>query len=274
MQGEPSSVILAKFFLCCVRIILHLKLTLEYDGTNYHGWQIQSAAPTVQGAVEAALQQLFSSPVRVRVAGRTDTGVHALGQVIAFIPPKAVDLPRFHRSLNAILPADVSVKLIEEVSTLFNPRHDATSRVYQYRMWNYLWRSPIWARHSWHIPYLLNSVAMNDAASLLVGDHDFSSFQGADSTAYNPRRTVLRSVVRREGEFLIYDVEARSFLRHMVRNIVGTLVDVGRGMLGIDDFAAILAARDRTRAGLNAPPQGLFLVEVKYENLSVSKTLP
>jgi tRNA pseudouridine38-40 synthase len=243
---------------------LRLKLTLEYDGTNYQGWQTQSDAPTVQGSVEAALQRLFNEPVRVRVAGRTDTGVHAVGQVIAFAAPKAVEIPRFHRSLNAVLPMDISVKQIEEAPEFFNPRRDARSRVYQYRIWNHQWRSPLWARYSWHIPYPLKRDAMNEAAALLVGDHDFSSFQGADSVEYNPHRTVLLSAIRQDGDFLVYDVEARSFLRHMVRNIVGTLVDVGRGALSITDFAAIFTARNRTRAGVNAPPQGLFLVEVKY----------
>lgn len=243
---------------------MHLKLTLEYDGTNYKGWQLQSDAPTVQGAVEAALQRLFVKPVRVHVAGRTDTGVHALGQVIAFASPKAVELPRFHRSLNAVLPVDISVTQIEEAPEFFNPRRDARSRVYQYRIWNHQWRSPIWARYSWHIPYPLKSNVMNEAAALLVGDHDFSSFQGTDSVERNPRRTVLYSALRQDGDFLIYDIEARSFLRHMVRNIVGTLVDVGRSALSLADFAAIFAARDRSRAGLNAPPQGLFLMEVKY----------
>lgn len=243
---------------------MRLKLILEYDGTHYQGWQVQSAAPTVQGAVEAALQRLFNEPVRVRVAGRTDTGVHALGQVISFAAPKVVEVPRFHRSLNAVLPVDIAVKQIEEAPAGFNPRRDAKSRVYQYRIWNRQWRSPVWARYSWHIPYPLQSEMMNEAAALLIGEHDFSSFQGTDSVAHNPRRTVFCSAVRYSGEFLVYEVEARSFLRHMVRNIVGTLVDVGRGALSIADFRAIFTAQDRTRAGLNAPPQGLFLLEVKY----------
>jgi tRNA pseudouridine38-40 synthase len=166
--------------------------------------------------------------------------------------------------LNAVLPVDISVTQIEEAPEFFNPRRDARSRVYQYRIWNHQWRSPIWARYSWHIPYPLKSNVMNEAAALLVGDHDFSSFQGTDSVERNPRRTVLYSALRQDGDFLIYDIEARSFLRHMVRNIVGTLVDVGRSALSLADFAAIFAARDRSRAGLNAPPQGLFLMEVKY----------
>lgn len=243
---------------------MHIKLTLEYDGTNYHGWQFQHNAVTLQGTLEAVLMRLFSEPVRVRVAGRTDAGVHALGQVVSFKSEKVTALHRLQRSLNALLPSDIVVTGVEEVSDAFNPRRDALSRTYLYRIWNYPWPSAIWARYSWHVPFPLDVEGMDRAAALLVGDHDFSSFQGADSVEHNPRRTVLRSTVRRADEFLVYDIEARSFLRHMVRNIVGTLVEVGRSALSVEDFAQIFAACDRTRAGLNAPPQGLFLVEVKY----------
>jgi tRNA pseudouridine38-40 synthase len=243
---------------------LHIKLTLEYDGTNYHGWQVQANAVTIQGTLEAVLARLLNEPVRVRVAGRTDAGVHALGQVASFKSEKITDLNRLQRSLNAMLPPDVVATRVETVPDTFNPRRDALSRTYLYRIWNQSWPSALWARHSWHISVPLNVEAMNQAAALLVGNHDFSSFQGSDSVEHNPQRTVLRSTVRWDGDFLVYDVEARSFLRHMVRNIVGTLVDVGRNTLSMDDFACILAAHDRTRAGVNAPPQGLFLVEVKY----------
>jgi tRNA pseudouridine38-40 synthase len=243
---------------------LHIKLTLEYDGTNYYGWQVQANAPTVQGRLEATLARLFNGSIRVRVAGRTDTGVHAIGQVVSFVAPRMMELPRLHRALNALLPSDIAVRHIEETHAQFNPRRDARSRVYHYRIWNHPHRSAVWARYSWHVPVLLDCEAMNHAAALLVGDHDFSSFQGADTVKHNPHRSVLRSLVRQDDDFVVYDVEARSFLRHMVRNIVGTLVDVGRGALRVEEFAKIFAARDRTRAGLNAPPQGLFLVEVKY----------
>jgi len=244
---------------------VHLKLTLEYDGTNYHGWQLQQNAMTLQGTLEAVLARLGGEPVRVRVAGRTDAGVHALGQIASYKSEKVADLQRLQRSLNALLPPDMVVTRIEEVPDTFNPRRDALSRRYRYRIWNQPWPSAIWARYSWHIPFPLDRAAMDRAAALLRGDHDFSSFQGSDSVEHNPLRTVLRSTVRCSEEFLVYEVEARSFLRHMVRNIVGTLVDVGRGALSMENFAQILAAHDRTRAGLNAPPQGLFLVEVKYK---------
>ncbi len=243
---------------------MQFKLTLEYDGTQYNGWQLQANAPTVQGAVEAALARLFAAPIRVRVAGRTDTGVHASGQVITFTPVKHLEPHRLQHSLNAILPLDIAVKRVEEVPDAFNPRRDATSRRYRYRIWNAAWRSPLWAHYSWHFPYPLQVEEMNRAAALLIGDHDFSSFRGSDSVERRPQRTMLHSRVYRDEDFLLYDVEARSFLRHMVRNIVGTLVDVGRGALSVDEFARIFAAHDRRQAGLNAPPQGLCLVEVKY----------
>lgn len=243
---------------------MHLKLTLEYDGTNYHGWQLQRNAVTLQGTVEAVLARLFNEPLRLRVAGRTDAGVHALGQVASFKTTKAVALPRLQRSLNALLPPDIVVTQVEEVPDSFHPRRDALSRSYRYRIWHRPQPSAIWARYSWHVPFPLDLDAMAQAAALLIGEHDFSSFQGADSVEHKPRRTVMHSAVRREDAFVVYEIEARSFLRHMVRNIIGTLVDVGRGALSVEDFTAILAARDRTRAGLNAPPQGLFLVKVTY----------
>lgn len=243
---------------------MYCKLTLEYDGTNYHGWQLQKNGVTIQGTLESVLSRLLPGPVRVRVAGRTDAGVHALGQVASFKSEKVTDVSRLQRSLNALLPHDIVVTQVEEVPDTFNPRRDALSRRYCYRIWNQPWPSALWARYSWHVTFPLDPDAMNQAAALLVGDHDFSSFQGADSVERNPQRTVLRSTIHREADFLVYEVEARSFLRHMVRNIVGTLVDVGRGALSVEDFAQIFTARDRTRAGLNAPPQGLFLVEVKY----------
>lgn len=208
--------------------------------------------------------RLLNEPVRLRVAGRTDAGVHALGQVASFTSEKITDLYRLQRALNALLPADIVVSSMEEAPAGFNPRRDALSRTYLYRIWNHPWPSALWARYSWHVAFPLDAEVMQQAAALLVGDQDFTSFQGTDSVARNPQRTMLRSTVRRDAGFLLYEVEARSFLRHMVRNIVGTLVDVGRGALSVEDFAGIFSARDRTRAGLNAPPQGLFLVEVKY----------
>ena len=243
---------------------MHLKLTLEYDGTKYHGWQLQKNALTLQGTLEAVLARLFGEPIRVRVAGRTDTGVHALGQVVSFSSEKIIELFRLQRALNALLPPDIVVRKVEPVPDTFNPRRDALSRIYRYQIWNHPWPSAIWGRYSWHVSFPLDGAAMQQAAALLIGDHDFSSFQGSDWVEHNPHRTVLRSTVYLDNEFLTYEVEARSFLRHMVRNIAGSLVDVGRGTVSVNEFAEIFTARDRTRAGLNAPSQGLFLVSVQY----------
>ena len=243
---------------------MHYKLLLEYDGTNYHGWQLQPNGATVQGTLMAVLSQILNTSTRLRVAGRTDAGVHALGQVVTFHVAGSLDLPRFQYSVNSLLPSDIVVREITEISDEFNPRYDAYSRTYRYRVWNQPYPSALFARYSWHVASPLDQSAMNQAAAVLVGHHDFSSFQGADSVERTPWRTVIRSTVRNEHSFLVYDVEARSFLRHMVRNIVGALVDVGRGALSIDDIAAILAAQDRSQAGCTAPPQGLFLIEVKY----------
>ncbi len=243
---------------------MHYKLLLEYDGTNYHGWQIQPTDATVQGTLEAALSRILNTPIRVRVAGRTDAGVHALGQVATFQVATPLNLVRFQHSLNSVLPSDIAIRTISEVSDTFHPRYDAHSRTYQYRIWNQPSPSAMHARYSWHIPYPLDQDAMNAAAALLIGHHNFSSFQGADSVERTPWRTVMHSAICRERDFLVYTVEARSFVRHMVRNIVGSLVDVGRGAVGMDEFAAVFAARDRSRAGLNAPPQSLFLVTVRY----------
>ena len=243
---------------------MQYKLVLEYDGTCYRGWQVQPAARTVQGEVEAALSRMLNTPTRVRVGGRTDAGVHARGQVASFRTSRPLDPARFRHSLNCVLPADVSVSDVAEVPDAFDPRSDARSRIYRYRIWNRSYPSALHARFAWHVPRALDRAAMQEAAALLVGEHDFSSFQGADSVERTPWRTVLRSEVGRDRGFLVYDVEARSFARHMVRNIVGTLVGVGRGALSREDFSRIFAARDRRRAGATAPPQGLFLVAVRY----------
>ncbi len=243
---------------------MQLKLTIEYDGTNYCGWQLQNHGPTIQGTLEEALVRLLGEPVRLRAAGRTDAGVHALGQVACVHISKAVDLYAFQKGLNALTPPDIIVRKIETVPEDFNPRRDAKSRVYLYRIWNHPWPSAFWQSYSWHLAFPLDIRAMEKATTHLVGTHDFSSFQATGSDAHHPVRTVLETAWRREDGFLIYTIEAQAFLRHMVRNIVGTLVEVGRGAMSVERFLEVFLAQDRTLAGPNAPAQGLFLVEVKY----------
>ncbi len=219
----------------------------------------------MQGIVETVLSRLLDHAVRVRVAGRTDTGAHALGQVASFRTEKAIELVRFQRGLNALLPSDIVAREIVPARDEFDPRFDAVARTYEYRFWNQPQPTAIWARYAWHIPTPLDRAGMDEAAAVLVGAHDFSSFQAADSVDRNPRRSVLKSEFRRGEPLLVYRVEAHSFVRHMVRNIVGTLVEVGRRRIGLEEFKDIFAARDRSRAAATAPPHGLFLMEVRYQ---------
>ena len=245
---------------------MQLRLTIEYEGEAYQGWQIQPGGPTVQEVLERALATVLREPVRVRGAGRTDAGVHACGQVAAVrvtrVPP---DLLRLQKSLNALTPDDIAIREIDVVGDDFDPRRDARSRLYEYRILNARAPSPFWRRHAWHVTPPLDLAAMDAAAAALVGEHDFAAFCGADA---EPVRTTVRRVIESRllstQAVLVYRVEATAFLKHMVRNIVGTLVEVGLGQRPPSAIAEILDGRDRTRAGATAPPHGLTLVAVRY----------
>jgi len=246
---------------------MRLRLVVEYEGTRFLGWQIQPGGPTVQGELERALGTVLRHPVRVRGAGRTDAGVHACGQV-ASVPVRRLpdDLRRLLRSVNALLPDDVAVRSIDVAEDAFDPRRHARSRLYEYRIWRAPAPSPFWRRWSWHVPRPLDVAAMQAGAAALAGERDFAAFCGADP--HEPRRTTVRRVLesawREEGPLLVYRVEATAFLKHMVRNVVGTLVEVGLGERAAGATAALLASCDRTRAGATAPAVGLVLVEVRY----------
>jgi tRNA pseudouridine38-40 synthase len=244
---------------------MQYRLLLEYDGTEYHGWQWQPNARSVQGTIEEALAPLLHHPARVRAAGRTDTGVHALGQVATFRSEHRLDCREIRNALNARTPADVAIRAVDEVPDEFDVRRDARARVYEYRIWNQPWRSALWHRFSWHFPRPLDVHAMRLAAATLPGTHDFSAFRAADCDAKSTVRTVTHSGLTESENVCIYRIEATAFLKHMVRAIVGTLVQVGVGDFTPDEVAAILAGRDRTRAGRTAPPQGLILVAVAYD---------
>ncbi len=245
---------------------MQLRLVVEYDGTAYQGWQLQPGGPTVQGVLEQALATALREPVRVRGAGRTDAGVHATGQVaVAPVSRAPDDLDRLRRSLNALTPDDVAIREIDVVDDAFDPRRHARSRVYEYRLWLAPAASPFWRRWAWHHPLPLDLAAMRTAAAALLGEHDFAAFQGADAEPMRSTvRRVLVSELLEDGPMLVYRIEATAFLKHMVRNIVGTLVEVGRGARAADGMAALIAGRDRTRAGDTAPPHGLTLVSVRY----------
>ncbi len=246
---------------------MRIGMVLEYDGTDYHGWQVQPGLVTVQGTVERALATMLSERIRLEAAGRTDAGVHARGQVAAFATERPVDCARLQRGLNALCGPGIVAREVGPVADDFDPRRDARSRRYEYRLRNTPWPSPFTRRHSWHVRRPLDVAAMDEAAASLVGEHDFSSFQAADCDAENPVRRVLESAWETAGDEIVYRVEATAFLRHMVRNVVGTLVEVGVGERTVGHFRTLLTARDRTRAGPTAPAHGLCLVRVEYGRL-------
>jgi len=241
------------------------RLTLEYDGANYSGWQLQSGQDSIQARLEAALAQLFGVPLRVYGAGRTDAGVHALGQVAAFRAPRPFDCAELRRALNAILPPDIAVREAAAVGDDFDPRRAARSRVYEYRILNRTTRSALEHRYAWLGREPLDLDAMGLAAARFVGEQDFAALRTAGSEEKTTVRRVYASAWRRAGDDrLIYRVEATAFLRHMVRTMVALMVAIGHHRLTPDAVGAILQSRDRARAPAAAPACGLFLVEVRY----------
>jgi tRNA pseudouridine38-40 synthase len=243
---------------------MRFKVTIEYDGTAYHGWQVQPNGRTIQAVLQEAVARLSGEAVVVVAAGRTDAGVHACGQVISFALQRPVSTQALRSALNALTPPDISITAAEAVGDDFHPRRAARSRIYAYRIWNARWASPFWRRYAWHVPRELDCEQMRAAAAHLLGDHDFTSFQAAGCEARQPVRRVLRSDLDHSGHLVIYTIEATGFLRHMVRNIIGTLVEVGLGERGAADLPGLLAARNRTLAGPTAPACGLCLQHVNY----------
>jgi tRNA pseudouridine38-40 synthase len=243
------------------------KLTLAYDGTAYHGWQVQPEQRTIQGTIEAAILKLTGQTLRVTASGRTDAGVHALGQVASFSAQCRLNSNELCAALNALLPQDIAVLNAIEVSTGFHPIRDAVRKCYRYIIHNGSVRDVFARRYAWHIVQPLNVLAMQRAAEALLGTHDFSSFETAGAPRESSVRTVSRLELRWEEDLptkISLEIEADGFLYNMVRAIVGTLVEVGRGAQSEDWPASVLAARDRCAAGPTAPPQGLFLVFVEY----------
>ncbi len=244
---------------------MRYKLLLEYDGTDYHGWQVQPNGRTLQGVLEAAVLEFSGETVRISASGRTDAGVHAIGQVVSFALQQAKPTEVVCRALNALTPRDIAIRSVEHVDESFDPRRAARSRRYVYRIWNEPYPSPFWRRYTWHVARPLDVPAMQEAAALLLGEHDFTSLRASNCEADNPVRRVYRSDCQRDRSLVIYTIEATAFLKHMVRNIVGTLVEVGLHDRPRDCMTQILAAHDRRCAGQTAPPSGLCLTEVQYD---------
>lgn len=245
----------------------NFKMTIEYDGSDFHGWQRQKGCRTVQEEIENALHTVIRQKIAVTGSGRTDAGVHALGQVASFKCVTRLGPETIQKALNSLLPDAIVIRDCKPVVATFHARYDAKCKTYRYRILNHPLAIAVGRQYAWHIRRPLDLDAMRRAAAILVGRHDFSAFEGAGSPRSHAVRQVFRAFIDREekAEFLAFDIEADGFLRFMVRNIVGTLVLVGSGKISVAEFEAILLSEERERAGATAPPQGLFLMCVNYE---------
>lgn len=250
----------------------YIKLTIAYDGTDFHGWQIQANKPTVQGEIVAVLRRLTQENIQLHGTGRTDAGVHALGQVGSFRTQSALSSMEFQRALNALLPPTIRIVGSEETGPDFSARWSAKGKVYRYRIYRGKVVPPMLWRYVLHYPFPLDEEAMRDAAARFVGTHDFSSFAAStgseeDDKERNMEREIFSTELKRtaDGEELWFTVHGRSFLRYMVRKMVGTLLDVGQGKLKAEDIDRLYELRDRSKSGPTVPPQGLFMLRVDHE---------
>jgi tRNA pseudouridine38-40 synthase len=243
-----------------------IRLVVEYDGSQLHGWQRQHNNPTVQQHLEEALAKILTHEVTVTGASRTDAGVHARGQIASFRTERPISVVGVRRGLNTLLPDAIAIRDAAEVPDDFHPRFSATGKHYRYTILARRERSPRWRDFAWHVRDPLNVHAMHDAARAFIGDHDFSAFRAAGCSAKTTvRRVESIALTRLHPHLLEIDIRGNAFLRQMIRIMVGTLVDVGMGDLQVSQVAEILAGKDRTKAGQTAPPQGLELVEVRYD---------
>lgn len=251
----------------------YLKLTLEYDGSEFCGWQKQtgSGLRTVQGVLEEALWRLTGERIATCGAGRTDAGVHALGQVVSFATSATIPASRFPAALNGLLPPDVVVKGCEEVDASFHARYSAVAKEYRYLIWNERLPSALWRRYSHHVNLPLDEAAMQDAARHLQGRHDFTAFSATGSSARTAVRNVISLDVARHGSWIVIAVMADGFLYKMVRLMAGTLVAVGLGKYRPRDVLDILESRARGKGGPALPPQGLYLVRIYYSEEEIAR---
>lgn len=244
-----------------------IAITLAYDGTEFHGWQIQPALPTIQGTLQNVLGEIEGRPVHVDGSGRTDAGVHALAQTAAFSIENPIPLANLKKAINRLLPPEIRVLSVEEREAGFHPRYDARSKTYEYRIFRGEVCAPFERRYVYHRPYPLDAGRITDAASVFEGEHDFSAFAASDIRDLeggSKVRTVFSSIARAEGDRLTYRVRGSGFLKHMVRNLVGTLLECGKGNLTAEQIRALLEPGCNVKAGPTAPARGLFLVEVEY----------
>jgi tRNA pseudouridine38-40 synthase len=246
-----------------------IKLIISYDGSEYNGWQVQPGLPTIQGVLETAFLDIEKKPVHVAGSGRTDAGVHALAQVAAVSIHNPIPTPNLKKALNRLLPADIRVIAVQEVAPDFHPRFDATSKTYEYRLYRGEVCPPFDRRYLHHHPYPMDEQAFVAAAPVLEGEFDFSCFAASDERDLEGKskvRRIFSSRAAKSGDELIYRVTGRGFLKHMVRNIVGTLLEVGKGNIDAGKLRWLLTAPARVKAGPTAPACGLCLIEVHYGN--------
>lgn len=241
-----------------------IKLKVAYDGTNYSGWQIQPNAPTVEQELDRAIYELTGERLHVTGASRTDAGVHGLGNVAVFDTKSTIPGERFSYALNRFLPEDISIQESRQVSDTFHPRHCNTRKTYEYKILNTTFPIPQLRNYAWHVSGKLDIDKMQQAAALLVGEHDFKSFCCVKTQTETTVRHIYSLNIRRDGDFVVLSVTGNGFLYNMVRIIAGTLVQVGKGQLCADDISQMLELKDRTTAGQTAPPQGLTLMKIEY----------
>ena len=249
-----------------MRSTTRIVLLLEYEGSRYYGFQLQQKLPTIQGEIEKALKKLTGDSIRVMAASRTDSGVHAYGQVVSFRTKSLLERRAFVGGLNYYLPADIAVKATYRTDESFKVRSQAVSREYKYYIFNRPTRSPLWDKYSCLVRGELDIEAMNMAAKLLIGERDLASFASNLSVELrSTRRKIFKSEVVREGELVVFNIIAGSFLPHQVRNTVGALIKIGMGEMTVDEFHSIMEARKIGLAGPALPANGLFLMKVNYK---------
>ena len=244
----------------------NFKIIIEYDGTNYHGWQRQPQDNTLQSEIESALARITGQAVLLFASGRTDAGVHALGQVASFSCDTRLDADVFTKALNSLLPDDIVIRHCAEVASDFHARFNAKRKTYQYRILNRPVGTAVNRHFCWHIKKKLNLAQMETACRFLVGTHDFKAFQGQGSDVTDTVRCIFKAGFTTDESQIIFEIQGSGFLRYMVRNIVGSLVDVGLEKITPPEFEQVLLSRNRKNAGITAPAQGLFLVDVLYED--------
>jgi tRNA pseudouridine38-40 synthase len=250
----------------------NIKLTLAYDGTDFHGWQTQPGQATIQGALTDVLRKITQEHIQIHAAGRTDAGVHARGQVVNFKARSELTPTEYQRAFNALLPATIRVVAAEELGPDFHARWNALAKTYEYRIYRGRVVPPFDWRFVLHYPFPLDEAAVMKAARLFEGEHDFTSFAASSGSEEEDKdRTTVRVIysaeVLRVGEELIFRVRGKSFLRYMVRKMVGTLIETGKGKLKPEELTALFAMRDRSKSGMTMPPQGLCLLNVEYPDV-------